>query len=908
ALIATAETADYRLSQNVVPSFYNLTIGIRGDAEHPGTIFDGEVKITLQATEAGVAQITLHKDSLEIVECWLESDSDELVESMDIARLNYVQETQQLTVPLAQDLIINQNYSLHFRYTGTVRTDVSGLFSTSYADEVTGQTKWLLLTELQSINARLVFPCFDEPAMKAKFQLHIGRAAGFQAISNTKLISTTDEGGNRFVDHFAVTPPMSTYLLAFVISEYKARGDTNELAMYTRSEYYNYTEFSYSVAQRVLPAYDELFQLPYKQLGNELFQYATTPRFPHNSMENWGLVIFKDKVLLEQEGYTDGWTQKEFTIRNIIHENSHMWFGNSVTFKWWSYVWMHEGFARFYEFFMGHQLYPEYQLDQQFVVQKLQHILSTDALNLTQPMTSPEESIQTPADIDYKFGRIAFAKASSIIRMWRNAMGVENFDAAIRSYLKQHHLGNTEPQDLFAHLKQHWPVEQVVSLDQFFADYTEQPGYPLIMVNISLENKLIRLQQKRFLLNPGDGSDAELRYTVPITFATNLEPNFQNLTPRFYLDKIADTAEWYFNQPIDWIVLNLQQSNYYRVLYDTPILRKIQQALARGGHSSVAVENRAQLVDDLFSFAHVGIVDYSDVFEFLEYLSREVDYIPWFSVYAGLQDVAQRLTPQQLPDFEKFLKDITAAVYDKLGVGWSSDDSVLDVYNRNLQVSWLCKHRHARCNSEAQSLFEASQQKPSPDYRETFYCAAARSSGYARVLFSYQQESNSNERELLWRAASCTRDYRTHYQNEILGGSSSIALKTIGLAQLYVQNPDLITPIFQMVTENITQLAEALDSWPRAAQALSDMADYFSARDQLELFEKFYTENHALFGSSEEVLQSALSTAEANIQWAEQRLDRLVLYLIVRSGAAATGLTLSLLLLLLLPLMGLLAA
>lgn len=86
---------------------------------------------------------------------------------------------------------------------------------------------------------------------------------------------------------------MSTYLLAFVISGYQARGNTSEMAIYTRPEFYKYTEFSYSVAQRALPAFEDLFQTSYKALGNELFQYATTPRFPHNTMENWGLVILK---------------------------------------------------------------------------------------------------------------------------------------------------------------------------------------------------------------------------------------------------------------------------------------------------------------------------------------------------------------------------------------------------------------------------------------------------------------------------------------------------------------------------------------------------------------------------------------------------------------------------------------
>ncbi|KAL7727956.1 hypothetical protein ACLKA6_019515 [Drosophila palustris] len=898
AFIATSESADYRLNLNVLPSLYNLTIGIRGDADNPGAIFDGEVKITLQTNHADVYRIILHANSIEIEDSWLYNAAGDLVEHIVAARLIYEQETSKLTVPLAKALAISQIYILHFKYTGKVSTDTAGLFAVSYVEEQTGKTKWVLLTEMQNINARRVFPCFDEPAIKAKFEVHIGRPSGFNAISNTKLVETTNEGNNRFTDHFDVTPIMSTYLLAFVISEYRARGNTSELAIYTRPEFYNHTEFSYSVAQRALPACENEFQTSYKALGNELLQYATTPRFPHNSMENWGLVIFKERVVLEQKGYTDGWAQKEFTIRNIVHENSHMWFGNSVTFKWWSYVWMQEGFARFYEFLIGHKLYPEHQLDQQFVVRKVQHVLSTDALNITQPMTSPESSIQTPADIDYKFGSISFAKAACIIRMWRNLMGEANFDMAIRSYLKHNHLGNVEPNDLFVYLKEYWPRNHIVNLDKFFSDFTEQPGYPVIMVNISQENRLIGLYQKRFLSNPGDGSDPSLRYTIPITFATNLDPNFKNLTPHMYFDKIVDVALIHAKEPIDWIILNIQQSNYYRVFYDTPILRKIQEALSKDGHGSIAVENRAQLVNDLFNFAYVGMIDYAEVFQFLEYLSKEVEYIPWFAAYESLQDVTRRLTPPQLNHFEKYLRDITAAVYSKLGVLWRSEDTVLDVYNRDMQVAWLCRFKNFDCNKKVTHHFEeslnANSEKPSPDYRETFYCAAARSAGYDEIVFEiYLSETNSNERDLLWRSASCTRNYRRHYQNAILNNSTTVFQKTAGLAQMYQQNPDLITDIYLMLTEEIELLAEALGSWSKTADVLSNMADYFTTREQETLFSDFINKNYQLFGDSAETLWTALRTVNNNVQWAEQRLGKLVSFLESRNGAAAVGLTLA---------------
>ncbi|KAH8358869.1 hypothetical protein KR093_002955, partial [Drosophila rubida] len=889
-LIASAESAGYRLSNNVRPSYYNLTINIQGDASNPSSTFDGQVAITLQTNQSNLLEITLHKDALNISSCSLYSKTGVLQQSVATSSLKYDQATQQLTVPLSQALTVNENYTLHFQFTGTVRTDMVGLFSASYVEPATGKTKWVLLTQMQRLNARLVFPCFDEPALKAQFEVHIGRPSGFNSISNTNLINTTSEANNRYVDHFDVTPIMSTYLLAFVISEYQARGSPSDLAIYSRPEYYSKTEDSYNIGQRVVAAYNEVFKMPYKQLGNEVLQFATSPRFPHNGMENWGLIIYSDNVLVRDPGYTDGLKEKEFSTRIIAHETSHMWFGNSVTFSWWSYFWLNEAFARYYEYFMANELCPEYQLDQQFVVRQLQMILRTDAMP-SQPMSSPEASVQTPAEIAHKFSSIAYAKGASIVRMWRNIMGGDNFDKSIQSYLKEYHLNNTRPSDLFAHLKQNWPAKPNVDLDVFFTDFTEQEGYPMITVNFTENNHRAVLRQKRFLSNPGDGSNATIKYTIPITFATNLKPTFQNMTPGIYFMKNITQVQLNSQDELDWIILNVKQSNYYRVLYDTPILNNIQLALTQSDHSSIPVESRAQLVDDLFNFAYAKMLDYVEVFQFVEYMSKEVSYIPWYAAYNGMERVAKRLTPQQLTNFEKYLKDITSAVYTKLGVNSKNNDVVLDVYNRELQVSWLCKYQNAACNNDVKQSFEQNLEKPTPDYRETYYCAAARTTGYARVLELYQKETNSGERELLWRAASCTRDYRNHYTTQILGKSTTVAEKIEGLAQMYEQNPDLVSAIFAMITEDIQLLYSALGTWSATAEVLSDLADYFTTTEQQKQFSDFIDKNSALFGTSVSILKTAQTTVSANLLWADQRLGKFVNFLASRNGAA--GLTIA---------------
>lgn len=375
------------------------------------------------------------------------------------------------------------------------------------------------------------------------------------------------------------------------------------------------------------------------------------------------------------------------------------------------------------------------------------------------------------------------------------------------SYLSSH-LANTIPQNLFYFLYEHWPETPTLNLVNFFADYTEQVGYPMLMVNVSGDH-FIDVEQKRFLLNPSDGSDATLRYTVPITFATNLAPNFYNLTPFTYMDKVTDMLRLHFEQKIDWIVLNLRQSNYQRVLYDPTLMGALQVALSAANHSGIPVENRAQIIDDLFNFARVGYLDYAEVFEFLEYLSKELDYVPWYALYENLNLVAKRLTPWQLPHFRDYLTDITEAAFEKLGVGWSAEDTPLDVAHRNKLVTWLCRYQASRCREKIYVKFASEKEQPSPDYKETYYCAAASDyNTYTLVWGMYYLETRPSEKEMLWYASSCTRSYETHYYQVILKGSESVANKKVGIARLYEQNPDLVQPIYEMITETINELAQ----------------------------------------------------------------------------------------------------
>ncbi|TMW48641.1 hypothetical protein DOY81_006271, partial [Sarcophaga bullata] len=876
----------YRLEKDIVPEFYDIYLKpyLQDQDGLKQFTFEGEVNITLKAVKENIRKITLHKDYIDISQVMLYDDAGNMVENINSGSWLYETATDKLTLYLMNALAKETKYVLYLKYQGQIRNGLAGVFRATY-DNV----NWYGITQLQRIDARTAFPCFDEPEFKAKFRMRINRPKEYNSHFNTRLTETISDKNGRYIDYFEETPFMSTYLVAFLISDFDAFG-YKDFKIIMHEKFKGKTNFAYEAGLKILNGLDNYTQIPYKSLGNEIMQKAGSTRFPHNGMENWGLVIYHDSVLAQEPDYTDGWSDKQYTVTILTHETSHMWFGNSVTFKWWSYFWLNEAFARYYQYFLAHELYPEYELDKQFVINQVQLIFGTDATNNTQPLTSPEEIINTPSEIAYKFSGITYAKGAAIVRMFANLMGKENFDAAIREYLKDNHLRNVVPEDLFKYLKKYWPQEHKVDLDQLFKDWTEQEGYPMVTVSATADGKY-SLKQQRFLLNPQDGSNTSLRYTIPITFNNDKMTNFSNLTPKFYFNKTQD--EVLFGNPSHhtWLLLNTQQSNYYRVFYDDFLLNQLKSAFRATNYSGIDVSSRSSVIDDLFTYGSVGLRGYDEIFEFMEYLKEETEYLPWYAAFKGINTVYQRMTFEEHRQFAPFLYELLDKVYKKLGFE-KSDVTVLDIYNRNKVISWLCRYQHEDCNKQALNIFHRhveSQTKPSTDFRETLYCSAVRldQKAYYKLKEIFINETLSTEKEKILRALGCTKLNVQEQYEFILTPEVPQDLKTFGLQSLYSQTPENVQTVFELFTNNVEQLAEALQSWSLTANVISGLADYLTTAQQLQQLKQFTYDKGHLFGSSVKVLENSIERTANNLQWADKHLAKLFKYLSQRNAAVS---------------------
>lgn len=366
---------------------------------------------------------------------------------------------------------------------------------------------------------------------------------------------------------------------------------------------------------------------------------------------------------------------------------------------------------------------------------------------------------------------------------------------------------------MFKYLKKYWPQGHAVDLDQLFKDWTEQEGYPMVTVSATSDGKY-SLKQQRFLLNPYDGSDTTLRYTIPITFNNDKMTNFSNLMPKFYFNKTQE--EVLFGNPSHhtWLLLNTQQSNFYRVFYDDFLLRQLQTAFKATNHSGIDVCSRSSVIDDLFTFGSLGLRGYDEIFEFMEYLNEETEYLPWYAAFKGINTVYQRLNFEQHKEFAPFLYELLDKVYRKLGFE-KSDVSVLDIYNRNKVISWLCRYHHEDCNNQARTIFHRHMEsgtKPLPDFREALYCSAVRLDQkdiYLKLKNMFKTEQVFTEKEKILRALGCTKFSVEEQYDFILTEEVPQDLKSVGLNSLYSQTPENVQLVFDLFTNNVEQLAEA---------------------------------------------------------------------------------------------------
>ena len=257
----------------------------------------------------------------------------------------YDLEREFYVIHVEEDLWQEVQTTFHYitiKFTSFLNDGLSGFYRSSYVDE-SGDTKELAVSQFWATDARRAFPCLDEPDMKARFLLRLGHMDNMTAVSNTDITATypLDVWGSNYVmDHFRMTPKMSTYLVAFLVSDFvnttTSESNFNIIHQYGKEEQ---ARLAANSGPQILKYYEDYFDIQYVLPKTDM---AAIPDFSFGAMENWGLITYKESALLYD---TDVSSQRDRSrvIEIIAHELAHMWFGNLVTMEWWTDLWLNEG-------------------------------------------------------------------------------------------------------------------------------------------------------------------------------------------------------------------------------------------------------------------------------------------------------------------------------------------------------------------------------------------------------------------------------------------------------------------------------------------------------------------------------------------------------------------------------------
>ncbi|XP_019495552.1 PREDICTED: aminopeptidase N [Hipposideros armiger] len=887
----------YRLPKSLVPDSYNVKLRPFLTPNQDGLYtFRGSSTVRFTCKEP-TDVIIIHSKKLN----YTKTPDDHMVtlrgvggsQPPGISHTELVEITEYLVVHLKGQLEVNSMYEMDSEFVGELADDLAGFYRSEYMDG--GVKKVLATTQMQSADARKSFPCFDEPAMKATFNITLIHPSNLTALSNMLPKGPSvpfSEDPTWSVTEFDTTPVMSTYLLAYIVSEFTAVEETAPnnvlIRIWARPSATKEGHGIYALNKTglILNFFAEHYNTSYPLTKSD---QIGLPDFNAGAMENWGLVTYRENALLFDPESSSS-SNKERVVTVIAHELAHQWFGNLVTVAWWNDLWLNEGFASYVEYLGADRAEPTWNLKDLIVLNELYRVMAVDALASSHPLSSPAADVNTPAQISEMFDSISYSKGASVLRMLSDFLTEDLFKKGLSSYLHAFSYQSTTYKDLWDHLQKAVDSQTQIQLPSKVSDIMDrwilQMGFPVITV----DTKTGSISQEHFLLDSSstDIRPSDFNYLWIVSISSVKSGKQQQ---QYWLPSVQQAQSDLFKTTADdeWVLLNLNVTGYYQVNYDEDNWRKIQSQL-QNDLSAIPVINRAQVIHDAFDLASARKVPVTLALNNTLFLIKETEYMPWQAALSSLSyfklmfDRSEVYGPMQ-----NYLKKQVTPLFNhfqSVTQNWTQrPEKLMDQYNEVNAISTACSSGVPECQQLVSKLFADWMSDPDnnpihPNLRSTVYCNAIAEGGEKEWNFAWEQFKKAtlvNEADKLRAALACSK------QVWILNRYLS-----------YTLNPDLIrkqdaTSTISSIASNVLGHTLAWDfvqsNWEKLfndygggsfsfSNLIQAVTRRFSSEHELKQLEQFKNNNMATgFGSATRALEQALEKTKANIKWVKENQE-----------------------------------
>lgn len=833
----------HRLPVHIKPERYEIML--KPDLEK--FIFTGEETIDLVLNKPA-KEITLHSAELEI----LSADFIHQNKTTHTGKVKY-NEKSETAILIFPQILQKGKGKLKLKFKGILNDKMRGFYRSKYIHE--GKEKHLATTQFESTDARRSFPCFDEPSHKAVFDITLMIPKGLKAISNTIESEVLEHESGYQILKFAPTPKMSTYLLAFIVGDFEyIEGKTRDgtlVRVFTTPGKKQEAQFSLDVAIKCLEFYNNYFGIDYPL---PVLDMIAIPDFAAGAMENWGAVTYREStILIDAEKSSSA--NKQWVALVIAHELAHQWFGNLVTMKWWTHLWLNEGFASFIEYLAIDHIFPQWNIWDQFVSTDLADAFSLDSLANTHPI---EVEVGHPAEISEIFDRVSYSKGASVLRMLWKYLGEKDFQKGLQFYLRKYAYGNAETQDL-------WDCLEKVSkkpVGKIMKNWTQKAGHPLIRVQGTEYSRQLKLTQSRFFSSPifRKKSKDKTVWSIPIRIM-NYELGI--------MDKKSITI------PNEGGKLNLGEVSLVRVDYPHEYLKGLEKNI-----NKLSPVDRLGLVRDSFDLAQSGNSPTTLALELaLSYLDED-NYTVWSQLTGHLSQIDSLLSNEEYYDeFKKYGRMIYKSVAEKMGWEKKRGEKHTDSLLRSMVLYKLGSFGDEETIKKAQEMFGKTID---PDLRGVVYNLVAENGGqkeWNALVKMYKDEGNQQEKDRLGRSLGLFKDQKLLEKTLEFAISKNVRFQnTLGIIASTWHNPRGRYLAWEFVKKNWKMLKERYAGGHYFTRVFGPAGEFTKISDAKDI-EGFIKKNPV--PEAQRTIAQALEQIYSNAEWLKRDREKIRKFLTV---------------------------
>ena len=847
----TARPSKYRIK--LQPDLKNFTFD--GEQSVDLLILEATSTIVLNSIDLEISNTTLHANGTTLTSKSVTIDKDAETATLDFG-----------------ETIQPGDARLEMVFTGELNDKLMGFYRSEYTSQ-DGETRYLATTQFEPTDARRAFPCWDEPAKKATFEVTLVFSDEYQAVSNTPVVEEGAPGPGLKSVRFAETPIMSTYLLVFIVGnltfiEERAAGGTT-VGVWTTPGKEDQASFALDTSVKLLSYFNEYFGIPYPL---PKLDHIAIPDFAAGAMENWGAVTYRETALLVDPDNSSAGTRQR-VAEVIAHEMAHMWFGDLVTMEWWDDLWLNESFASW----MGNKavdwLFPEWEMWTQFVNMDTNRALSLDGLKNSHPI---EQAVKNPAEVSQLFDAISYSKGASVIRMLENFLGEESFRKGLNRYLSSHMYDNARTEDLWSALE----TESGRPVTAIMDSWVKQMGYPVLQVESDRTGgqTTLSVTQERFVYDRllGDGepdsdSDNEV-WRVPVSASQGSEESAVT---------VMDGRQTQIDVPGSgdgWVKLNPLQTGFFRVNYSTEDWQRLVPAIES---LELHATDRLGVQNDAYALSRAGLLPVTQFLSLAQAYKNEGDASVWSDLASNLRDIEQLISDEAIhPAYQGFAREIFGPAARKIGWEPKSGEGHLDALLRSTVLSQAGSYHDPGVTAQASERFQKylqDRETLAPDLRGVVFALAAQSGGkdvYDQI-WGLEGETDLAE-EKIRLLMSLTRFQRPELLNSTLADSLSAKVRSqdsITLVAGVAANPKGRDLAWEFVKDNWAEFDRRYGGGGFGLMRLVSICSHFNSQEKADEVDSFFAEHPA--PAAERTIRQALERVRLNIKWLEQNRQEL---------------------------------